>query len=70
LDQRKIGILEIGKINRYSNNNIQKITARREKSSTFHNSANQNPMTEKMSVPFFPAITNGMKKSLNNIKLI
>jgi hypothetical protein len=62
MDQRKIGILEIGHINRYSNNNILKITARRENLSTFYNSANQNPLTKRMSVPFFPAIANGMKK--------
>jgi hypothetical protein len=66
MDQRKIGILEIGHINRYSNNNILKITASRENLSTFYNSVNQNPLTKRMSVPFFPAIINGMKKSLNN----
>jgi hypothetical protein len=41
-------------------------TARRE---IFYNSANQNPLTKRISVPFFPAITNGMKKVFKQHKI-
>jgi hypothetical protein len=37
--------------------------------STYYNSANQNPLTKRNSVPFFPAITNGMKKVFKQHKI-
>jgi hypothetical protein len=73
--KEKKSILEIRQIYRYSNNNILKIihkheeTARRENLSNFYNSANQNPITKRISVKFFPAITNGIKKVFKQHKI-